>query len=83
LKDRAYPAYLYNGVNDSTRVTNRRIPTVDLMIRLDMIMRGRVSNAGAPVACSAWNLPPHRPFSKFLCNPPAHDGSESRLEGSE
>jgi hypothetical protein len=40
-----------------------------------MILRGRVSNAGAPVAYSAWNLPPHRPFSKFVSNPPARDGS--------
>jgi hypothetical protein len=50
LKDRAYHAYMYSGVNDSTRVTNRRIPTKDLLSRLDMILRGRVSNAGAPVA---------------------------------
>jgi hypothetical protein len=53
LKDRVYPAYLYSGIIDSTRVTNRRIPTADLMSRLDMILRGRVSNAGAPVAYSA------------------------------
>jgi hypothetical protein len=75
LKDRAYPAYLYSGINDSTRVTNKRIPTEDLMSRLDMILRGRVSNAGAPVAYSAWNLPPHRPFSEFVSNPPAREGS--------
>jgi hypothetical protein len=66
LKDSAYPAYLYSGINDSTRVTNRRIPTQDLMRRLDMILRGRVSNVGAPMAYSAWNLPLIRPFSK-LC----------------
>jgi hypothetical protein len=53
LKDRAYPAYLYNDINDGTRVTNKRIPTADLLSRLDMILRGRVSNAGAPVAYSA------------------------------
>jgi hypothetical protein len=53
LKDRAYPAYLYSGINDSTRVTNKRIPTEDLVSRLDMILRGRVSNVGAPVAYSA------------------------------
>jgi hypothetical protein len=53
LKDRAYPAYLYSGINDSTRVTNKRIPTEDLMSRLDTILRGRVSNVGAPVAHSA------------------------------
>jgi hypothetical protein len=53
LKDRAYPAYLYNDINDSTRVTNKRIPTANLLSRLDMILRGRVSNAGAPIAYSA------------------------------
>jgi hypothetical protein len=53
LKDRAYPPYLYRGVNDSTWVTNRKIPTEDLTSRLDMILRGRVSNVGASVAYSA------------------------------
>jgi hypothetical protein len=75
LKDRIYPAYLYSGVNDSTRVTNRRIPNEDLLSRLNMILRVRVSNASAPMAYSAWNLPPNRPFSEFVSNPPAHDGS--------
>jgi hypothetical protein len=74
LKDRAYPAYLYSGVNDSTRVINKRIPAKDLVSRLYMILRGRVSNVGAPVAYSAWNLPPHRPFSDFVSNPPNSDG---------
>jgi hypothetical protein len=74
LKDRAYPAYLYSGVNDSTRVTNKKIPTEDLVSRLDMILRDRVSNVGAPVAYSAWNLPPHRSFSEFVSNPPASNG---------
>jgi hypothetical protein len=69
LKDRVYPTYLYSGVNDSTRATNRRIPTGDLLSRLDMILRGRVSNAGALVAYSTWNLPPLRPFSEFVSNP--------------
>jgi hypothetical protein len=73
LKDRAYPAYLFSGVNDSTRVINKRIPTKDLVSRLDMILRGRVSNVGAPVAYSAWNLPPQRPFSDFVSNPPNSD----------
>jgi hypothetical protein len=62
LKDRAYPAYLYRGLADSTRVTNRRIPSVDLVSRLEMILRGKVSNVGAPAAYSAWNLPPCRCF---------------------
>jgi hypothetical protein len=73
LKDRAYPAYLYSGITDSTRVTNRKIPTEDLVSRLDMILRGKVSNVGAPVAYSAWNLPPSRSFFNFVSNPPASD----------
>jgi hypothetical protein len=31
LKDTVYPAYLYSGINDSTWVINKRIPTEDLM----------------------------------------------------
>src|SRR5688572_12603886 len=65
LKDRAYPAYLYRGLADSNRVTNRRIPAVDLVSRLEMILRGKVSNVGAPVAYSAWNLPSPK-LSLFL-----------------
>jgi hypothetical protein len=75
LKDRVYPTYLYTGINDSTRVTNRQILDEDLLSRLDMILRGRVSNAGAPLAYSAWNLPSDRLFSEFVSNPPARDGS--------
>jgi hypothetical protein len=74
LKDRAYPAYLYRGLADSTRVTNRRIHAVDLVSRLEMILRGKVSNVGAPVAYSAWNLPPSKAFTHFVSNPPAGDG---------
>jgi hypothetical protein len=73
LKDRAYPAYLYRGFADSTRVTNRRIPAVDLVSRLEMILRGKVSNVGAPVAYSAWNLPPSKAFTSFVSNSPAGD----------
>ena len=39
LKDRAYPAYLYSGINDSTRAANKRIPTEDLVRRLDIILK--------------------------------------------
>jgi hypothetical protein len=39
-----------------------------------MILRGRVSNVGARVAYSAWNLPPHRSFTEFVSNPPTSDG---------
>jgi hypothetical protein len=73
LKDRAYPTYLYSGVTDSTRVTNKRIPAVDLVSRLEMVLRGKVSNIGAPVAYSAWNLPPSKSFFNFVSNPPAGD----------
>jgi hypothetical protein len=73
LKDRAYPAYLYRGLADSTRVTNRRIPAVDLVSRLEMILRGKVSNIGASVAYSASNLPPSKAFTSFVSNPPAGD----------
>jgi hypothetical protein len=64
---------LYRGVTDSSRVTNRRIPAEDLVSRLDMILRGKVSNVGAPVAYSAWNLPPPKSFFNFVSNPPAGD----------
>jgi hypothetical protein len=73
LKDRAYPAYLYRGLADSTRVTNRRIPAVDLVSRLEMILRGKVSNICAPVAYLAWNLPPSKAFISFVSNPSAGD----------
>jgi hypothetical protein len=73
LKDKAYPAYLYSGVCDSTRVTNRRIPAKDLVSRLDMILRGEVSNVGALVAYSAWNLPSSKSFFNFVSNPPSGD----------
>jgi hypothetical protein len=73
LKDIAYPTYLYSGVTDSTRVTNKRIPAVDLVSRLEMILRGKVSNIGAPVAYFAWNLPPSKTFFNFASNPPASD----------
>jgi hypothetical protein len=74
LKDRAHPAYLYRGLTDSTRVTNRKIPAVDLVSQLEMILRGKVSNVGAPVAYSAWNLPPSKALTHFVSNPPAGDG---------
>jgi hypothetical protein len=39
-----------------------------------MILRGKISNIGAHVAYSAWNLPPHRSFFNFVSNPPTSDG---------
>jgi hypothetical protein len=41
--------------------------------RLDMILRGRVSNVGASVAYSAWNVPSYRSFSDFVSKPPTSD----------
>jgi hypothetical protein len=41
--------------------------------RLEMILRGKVSNIGAPIAYSAWNLPPSQAFNSFVSNPPAGD----------
>jgi hypothetical protein len=38
-----------------------------------MILRGKVSNIGAPVAYSAWNLPPSKAFISFVSNPPTGD----------
>jgi hypothetical protein len=38
-----------------------------------MILRGKVSNIDAPVAYSAWNLPPSQAFTSFVSNPPAGD----------
>jgi hypothetical protein len=75
LKYRVYPAYLYTGVNDPTRITNRQIPNEDLLSWIDLMLRGRVSNAGASLSYSAWNLPPQSPFSDFVSNPPVRDGS--------
>jgi hypothetical protein len=45
-----------------------------LVNRLEMILRGKVSNVGAPVAYSAWNLPPSKAFTLFVSNPPVTDG---------
>jgi hypothetical protein len=41
------------------------------------MLRGRVSNAGAPLSYYAWNLPLQSSFSDFISNPPIRDGSSS------
>jgi hypothetical protein len=46
---------------------------VDLVSRLEMILRGKVSNNGPPVAYSAWNMPPSKSFFDFVSNPPVGD----------
>jgi hypothetical protein len=75
LKDRVYLAYLYTRINDPTRITNIWIPEEDMLSRIDLILRGKISNAGAPLSYSAWKLPPQSPFSEFISNPPVQDGS--------
>jgi hypothetical protein len=77
LKDRVYSAYLYTRVNDPTRITNRWIPDEDLLSRIDLMLRGKVLNAGAPLSYSAWNLPPQSPFSEFISRSRWQSGSES------
>jgi hypothetical protein len=49
LKDRVYPAYLYTGVNDPSRITDKRISEEDVLSRVDSMLRGKASNAGAPL----------------------------------
>jgi hypothetical protein len=57
-KDRVNPTYLYTGINDPTRFTNRRIPEEDMMSRIDLMLRDKILNVGAPLSYSTWNLPP-------------------------
>jgi hypothetical protein len=66
LKDRVYPAYLYTRVNDPTRITIKRISEEDVLGRVDVMLRGKVSNASAPFSYYAWNLPPQSPFFQSL-----------------
>jgi hypothetical protein len=49
LKDRVYPAFLYTGVNDPSRITNNRISKEDMLNRVESMLRGKASNAGAPL----------------------------------
>jgi hypothetical protein len=62
LKDRVYPAYLYTGVNDPTRITNRQISDDDLLSQIDLMLRGKVSNAGAPCLILLGIYPHRVPF---------------------
>ena len=75
LKDRVYPAYLYTRVNDPTQITNRWISEENVLSRVDLMLRGKISNDGAPLSYSTWNLPPHSPFSEFVSNPPIQYGN--------
>jgi hypothetical protein len=58
LKDRVYHTYLYTGVNDPSRISNKRISEEDMLSRVDSMLRGKALNAGAPPSYFAWNLPP-------------------------
>jgi hypothetical protein len=57
LKDIVYSAYLYTGVNDPSRVTDKRISEEDVLSRVVSMLRGKASNVGAPPSYSTWNLP--------------------------
>ena len=39
------------------------------------MLKGKISNVGAPLSYSAWNLPPQSPFSELVSNPPVQDGN--------
>ena len=53
LKDRVYPAYLYTGVNDPSPVTNKQMYEENVLSRVDLMVRGKISNVGAPPSYSA------------------------------
>jgi hypothetical protein len=53
LKDRVYSAYLYTGVNDPSRVTNKQMYEENVLSRVDLMVRGKISNVGAPPSYSA------------------------------
>jgi hypothetical protein len=57
LKDRVYPAYLYISVNDPSRITNKRISEEDVLSRVDSMLRGKASNAGAPLCILLGTFP--------------------------
>jgi hypothetical protein len=57
LKDRVYLAYLYIGVNNPSRVTNKHISEENVLKGVEMILRGVVANVDAPCSYSASNLP--------------------------
>jgi hypothetical protein len=57
LKDRVYPAYIYTGVNDSSRDTNIQISKGSVLKHVEKMLRGVVLNVGSPRSYSAWNLP--------------------------
>jgi hypothetical protein len=58
LKDRVYPAYMYIGVNNPSRVTNKHISEENVLKWVEIMLRGVVANVGAPRSYSSWNLPP-------------------------
>jgi hypothetical protein len=58
LKDRVYPAYVYTGVRDLSRVSDKIISEEDILSLVEMMLRGAVVNVSAPRSYFAWNLPP-------------------------
>lgn len=65
LKDRVHPAYLYIGVRDPARVTDRRILEEDILGRVEMMLTGVIVNHSAPQSYSVWNLVPAMSSDRF------------------
>lgn len=43
-----HPVYLFTGVKDPSRVTERAITEEDILNRVEMMLRGVIVNEGAP-----------------------------------
>jgi hypothetical protein len=72
LKDRVHPAYLYTGVRDPSRVTDKHIWEENILNRVEMMLRGVVVSAGAPRSYSSWNLPPPVSYDHLISYSPAY-----------
>jgi hypothetical protein len=57
-KDKVHPAYLYTGVRDPSRVTNRRITEENALSRAELMLKVVFVRGGAHRSYSACNLPP-------------------------
>jgi hypothetical protein len=53
LKDRIYPAYLYTGMKDPSRVIDKHISKENVLKQVELMLRGVIVNDGAPHSYSA------------------------------
>lgn len=58
LKDRLYPAFMYVGAKDPTRLTDQELYKEEVLLRVVMMLKSDIFNEGAPRAYSACNPPP-------------------------